>query len=90
MWLKKPTPVSFEYVPVPSRLTSTEMLVSAVFRSIFGSKIGIVSINRTRKSHAQVKSITANGVAGTKMKGYEGKLSDTELDDVAAFVKSLR
>ena len=58
--------------------------------TIFGSKIGIVSINRTRKSHAQVKSITANGVAGTKMKGYEGKLSDTELDDVAAFVKSLR
>jgi len=58
--------------------------------TMFGSKIGIVSLHRTRRNHAKIRSITANGVSGTKMKGYEGKLSDKELDDVAAFVKTLR
>jgi len=29
-------------------------------------------------------------VPGTKMKPYQGKLTDKELDDVAAFVKALR
>lgn len=58
--------------------------------TMFGSKIGIVSLNRTRRSHAKIRSFTANGVPGTKMKPYEGKLSDEELDDVASFVKTLR
>ncbi|HFE47292.1 MAG TPA: c-type cytochrome, partial [Nannocystis exedens] len=58
--------------------------------TMFGSKIDIVSLYRTRRSRSKIRSITANGVPGTKMKPYEGKLSDTELDDVAAFVKTLR
>ncbi len=58
--------------------------------TMFGSKIDIISLNRTRRSRSKIRSITANGVPGTKMKPYEGKLSDTELDDVAAFVKTLR
>ncbi len=58
--------------------------------TMFGSKIGIVSLHRTRRSQSKIRSFTANGVPGTKMKPYEGKLSDTELDDVARFVKTLR
>ncbi|MCX4247705.1 c-type cytochrome [Paraliomyxa miuraensis] len=56
----------------------------------FGQKIGIVSLHRTGRSFSQIRSLTAKGVPGTKMKPYEGKLSDKELDDVSAFVKSLR
>jgi mono/diheme cytochrome c family protein len=56
----------------------------------FGQKIGIVSLVGSGRSHAQIRSITANGVPGTKMKPYQGKLTDKELDDVAAFVKALR
>ena len=58
--------------------------------TIFGSKINVASLSRTRLSFSKVRQITAKGVSGTKMKGYEGKLSDEELDNVAAFVKSLR
>lgn len=56
----------------------------------FGQKLGIVSLARSGRSHAQIRSITAKGVPGTKMKPYEGKLTDKELDDVSAFVKALR
>ena len=56
----------------------------------FGQKIGIVSLAGSGRSHASIRSITANGVPGTKMKPYEGKLTPQELDDVAAFVKALR
>jgi len=55
----------------------------------FGRKINIISISRSGRSHGKIRSITANGVPGTKMKPYKGKLSDKELDDVAAFVRSL-
>ncbi|MEZ4380615.1 MAG: c-type cytochrome [Nannocystaceae bacterium] len=58
--------------------------------TIFGSKINVASLSRTRLSFSKVRQITAKGVSGTKMKGYEGKLSDDDLDNVAAFVKSLR
>jgi mono/diheme cytochrome c family protein len=56
----------------------------------FGQKIGMKSLAGSGRSHASIRSITANGVPGTKMKPYQGKLTDKELDDVAAFVKSLR
>lgn len=56
----------------------------------FGQKIGIRSLAGSGRSHGQIRSITAKGVPGTKMKPYEGKLTDKELDDVAAFVKALR
>jgi mono/diheme cytochrome c family protein len=56
----------------------------------FGQKIGIRSLAGSGRSHASIRSITANGVPGTKMKPYEGKLSPKELDDVAAYVKALR
>jgi mono/diheme cytochrome c family protein len=56
----------------------------------FGQKIGMVSLVGSGRSHAKIRSITANGVPGTKMKPYKGKLTDKELDDVAAFVKALR
>lgn len=56
----------------------------------FGQKIGIVSLAGLGRSHGSIRSITANGVPGTKMKPYEGKLTPKELDDVAAFVKALR
>ncbi len=56
----------------------------------FGQKIGIRSLAGSGRSHAQIRSITAKGVPGTKMKPYQGKLTDKELDDVAAFVKALR
>ncbi len=55
----------------------------------FGQKIKIISISRSGRSHKKIRAITANGVPGTKMKPYKGKLSDKELDDVAAFVRSL-
>lgn len=56
----------------------------------FGQKIGIRSLAGSGRSHASIRSITANGVPGTKMKPYEGKLTPKELDDVAAYVKALR
>ncbi|MCA9654463.1 MAG: c-type cytochrome [Myxococcales bacterium] len=55
----------------------------------FGRKLEIVSLAGTGRSRAKIKAITANGVPGTKMKPYEGKLSDQELENVAAFVKGL-
>ncbi|MCA9706437.1 MAG: cytochrome c [Myxococcales bacterium] len=55
----------------------------------FGRKIEIVSLSRSGRSHGSIRSITANGVPGTKMKPYGDKLSAKELDDVAAFVRSL-
>jgi len=54
----------------------------------FGQKLNIVSL-RSGRSHGKIRSITANGVPGTKMKPYKGKLSAKELDDVAAFVRGL-
>jgi mono/diheme cytochrome c family protein len=56
----------------------------------FGQKIGIRSLAGSGRSHGSIRSITANGVPGTKMKPYEGKLTPKELDDVAAYVKALR
>lgn len=56
----------------------------------FGRKLQMVSLARTSRSFAQIRSITAKGVPGTKMKPYQDKLSAKELDDVASFVKSLR
>lgn len=55
----------------------------------FGRKLEIVSLVGTGRSRAKIKAITANGVPGTKMKPYKGKLTDQELDNVAAFVKGL-
>ncbi len=55
----------------------------------FGRKLEIVSLVNTGRSRAKIKSITANGVPGTKMKPYKGKLTDQELENVAAFVKGL-
>ncbi|MEX1364888.1 MAG: c-type cytochrome [Nannocystaceae bacterium] len=55
----------------------------------FGRKLEIVSLVNTGRSRAKIKAITANGVPGTKMKPYKGKLTDQELENVAAFVKGL-
>lgn len=56
----------------------------------YGQKIGVRSLAGTSLSRAKVRSIVENGVAGTKMKGYDDKLPPQEIDDVSAFVKSLR
>jgi mono/diheme cytochrome c family protein len=56
----------------------------------FGQRLGMASLAGSSRSHAALRAIVKNGVPGTKMKAYDGKLTDKELDDVAAFVKSLR
>jgi mono/diheme cytochrome c family protein len=55
----------------------------------FGQQIGIKSLIKAPLSRAAVKSKIADGVPGTKMKGYRDSLSAQELDDVTAFVKRL-
>ncbi|MEM9453454.1 MAG: c-type cytochrome [Myxococcota bacterium] len=55
----------------------------------FGRKVQVRSLSRSGRSHKKIRALTANGVPGTKMKPYRGKLNDKELDDVAAFVRAL-
>ncbi len=52
-----------------------------------GEKLNIQPLKKTPNS--KIKGIIANGVAGTKMKAFKGKLSDREIAAVTSFVKSL-
>ncbi|MEM7157686.1 MAG: cytochrome c [Myxococcota bacterium] len=56
----------------------------------FGRKLEISSLRGTGRSQSKIRAIIANGVPGTKMKPYKGKVTDADLDNMAAFVKSLR
>jgi mono/diheme cytochrome c family protein len=52
-------------------------------------KYDVPSLVGSKDSLAHVEKVIRKGVADTKMKGYEGKLSDAEIDAVAAYVAAL-
>ena len=56
-------------------------------KTSMGEKLGIPPLKKTPKS--KISKIISNGVAGTKMKAFKGKLTDDEIAAVTAFVKSL-
>jgi mono/diheme cytochrome c family protein len=55
----------------------------------YGKKIGVASLVGSKLSRAKVEKVVRKGVAGTKMKAYEAKLSADELRDVVAYVSRL-
>jgi mono/diheme cytochrome c family protein len=54
-----------------------------------GKKVDIPSLIGTKLGKDKVVSVIEKGVPDTKMKGYKGKMTDEEIDAVAAFVKKL-
>lgn len=54
-----------------------------------GEKYEIESLKGTKLSTSKIVSILVKGIPDTKMKSYKSKLSDQEMQDVAAFVKTL-
>lgn len=54
-----------------------------------GKKLNIPSIKKTKLSKSKINKIISNGVSGTKMKAFKGKLTDEEIAGVTAFVKKL-
>lgn len=42
------------------------------------------------KSDADLTGIINNGIAGTTMKGYKGKLTDAQIKDLVAAIKSAK
>ncbi len=99
----KPKPKATKPKPAPAKPKADRNAGRAIFLkkcktchgpdgkgdTAFGRKLEIVSLRGSGRSRAKIKAITANGVPGTKMKPYKGKLTDEELENVAAFVKGL-
>ncbi len=55
----------------------------------FGKENEIPSLHATKLTKAKIVAILKAGVPDSKMKSYEGKLTDTEMAAVAAYVKTL-
>ncbi len=56
-------------------------------KTSMGEKLNIQPLKKT--PNGKIKGIITNGVAGTKMKAFKGKLTDHEIAAVTSFVKSL-
>ena len=54
-----------------------------------GEKLGIESLARTKMPKTKIIKVINDGIPDTKMKSFKGKLSDAEIKQVAAFVKTL-
>ena len=78
----------------PTRTATTEVVghtdavpvKSARGKQLFTDNRGLSS----NRGDSVARVLIANGVPGTKMKPYKGKVTDADLDNMAAFVKSLR
>lgn len=45
---------------------------------------------QSKHSDAEIKKVIAEGKPDTKMKAYEGKLSDAEIDGLVKYIRSLK
>ena len=58
-------------------------------KTTIGEKVDMPSLQKTKLSSSKIVKVLNDGVPDTKMKSYKGKLSDQEMGDIAAFVKTL-
>ncbi|MEZ4428361.1 MAG: cytochrome c [Nannocystaceae bacterium] len=59
-------------------------------KTTIGEKLKIPSLAGSKLSQAKLIDKIANGVDGTKMKAFKGKLSDDEIKAIAAHIKKLK
>lgn len=55
----------------------------------YGQKIGVSDLTRTGLGAGGIRKVIKSGVSGTKMRGYASKLSDEEIENLVAFIRSL-
>ncbi|MGB1017169.1 MAG: c-type cytochrome, partial [Nannocystaceae bacterium] len=86
---KKPAAPKVDGKPIYMKKCKSCHGASGAGDTKIGEKLGIPTLKRTKLSKSKLIKKIADGVPGTKMKAFKGKLSEDEIAGIAHFVKKL-